>query len=115
MMASVMIDDNNQMLINVDPSQLVYGERLHDFLYENSDSYAAGIRHTGEVALWRAVIRQMLTDAFTPWSKTPEKDTTAAKRWFRRNNVNLHMVCDLAEVDVRKLLEVADDHKKGEA
>ena len=59
---------------------------------------------SSEVALWRAVIDQLLHDAT---SKSADPD--AAREFFWRSNPDLELVCDLADLDPSALVEYAQD------
>ncbi len=59
---------------------------------------------SGEVALWRAVVDQLLHDA-TCGSTDPDK----AREFFWRSNPDLALVCDLADLDPSALCKYAED------
>ncbi len=59
---------------------------------------------SGEVALWRAVVDQLLHDA-TSGATDPDK----AREFFWRSNPDLALVCDLADLDPSALCEYAED------
>ncbi len=59
---------------------------------------------SGEVALWRAVIDQLLHDA-TNGSTDPDK----AREFFWRSNPEFVLVCDLANLDPQALASYAED------
>ena len=59
---------------------------------------------SGEVALWRAVVDQLLHDA-TSGATDPDK----AREFFWRSNPDLALICDFADLDPSALCKYAEE------
>ena len=70
----------------------------------STESVEQFVGSSGEVALWRAVVDQLLHDA-TCGSTDPDK----AREFFWRSNPDLALVCDLADLDPSALCKYAED------
>jgi hypothetical protein len=73
--------------------------------------FKEGIRtSSGEVALWRAVILQAVTDARIPPNSKVKyiKERDIAIRWLISKDYDFYAVCDLAELNSDFVEEIVD-------
>ncbi len=70
----------------------------------STESVEQFVGSSGEVALWRAVIDQLLHDAI---SKSADPDE--AREYFWRSNPDLALICDFADLDPSALCKYAED------
>ena len=70
----------------------------------SSESVEQFVGSSGEVALWRAVVDQLLHDATCGFT-----DPDKAREFFWRSNPDLALICDFADLEPGPLCKYAQD------
>ena len=70
----------------------------------STESAQTVVGSSGEVALWRAVIDQLLHDA-----TCGSTDRDKAREFFWRSNPDLALICDFADLEPSTLCKYAQD------